>query len=210
MGKTIVFQGDSITDTGRCRQTREANTGLGSGYAYMTMAYLCYHEAEKNFRIYNRGTGGDRVVDLYARWKIDALNLKPDILSILVGVNDTWREAELQDGVEVERYEMIYRMMLEWTRRELPQVKLVLMEPFVLLTGSVNDKWLPEFTERQKIVKLLAEEFDAIFIPLQTLFNAAVQRVPDPAYWTVDGIHPTPQGHLMISEAWLNATKSIR
>lgn len=210
MGKKIVFQGDSITDTGRCRQTQEANIGLGSGYAYLIMAYLRYYQAENDFQIFNRGVGGDRIVDLYARWKIDALNLQPDILSILVGVNDTWREIELQDGVEAARYEMFYRMLLEWTRRELPQVKLVLMEPFVLLTGAVTAEWLQEIAARQKIVKELAGEFDAIFIPLQTLFDKALQRVPDPSYWTVDGIHPTAQGHQMICEAWLKATESIR
>ena len=174
------------------------------------MAYLLYHEAGTDFRIFNRGTGGDRIVDLYARWKIDALNLQPDILSILVGVNDTWREIELQDGVEVERYEMIYRMLLAWTRRELPQIKLVLMEPFVLLTGTVTAEWQPEIAARQKIVRDLAKEFDAIFIPLQALFEQAMRRVRDPAYWTVDGVHPTAQGHQMISEAWLKATEAIR
>lgn len=210
MSKTIVFQGDSITDTGRSRQILDANLGLGSGYAYMTMAYLLCHEPEKKFQIFNRGVGGDRVVDLYARWKIDTLNLRPDILSILVGVNDTWHEISFENGVEPERYEMIYRMMLEWTRKELPQTKLVLMEPFVLPVGVVTADWLPEIAARQNTVKKLANEFDAIFIPLQTLFDEALQKVSDPSYWSKDGVHPNPPGHLLISEAWLKATEAVR
>lgn len=210
MGKTIVFQGDSITETGRSYQEQPANYGLGSGYVYMTMAYLRYREPEQDFQCFNRGVGCSRVVDLYARWKADALNLKPDILSILIGINEFWREIDLHDGVDRERYEMFYRMLLEWTRRELPQVKFVLMEPFVLLTGAVTEQWLPEISARQKIVKELASEFDAVFIPLQSIFNEALNRVSDPAYWSRDGVHPTVPGHCLITEAWLKATEVIR
>ena len=210
MSKTIVFQGDSITDCGRSRQSVAANTGLGGGYAYMTAAYLLCSEPEKDYQIFNSGIGGDRVVDLYARWKVDTLNFKPDILSILVGVNDTWREVEQHDGVEIDRYEMFYRMLLEWTLRELPQIKLVLMEPFVLPTGVVSPQWMPEIAARQKIVRKLAFEFDAVFIPLQILFDEALKKQADPAYWTKEGVHPLAPGPQLISQAWLQGTKHIR
>ena len=176
MGKIILFQGDSITDAGRSREEVPANVGLGVGYPYLVSANLLYNDAELNWQIFNRGISGNRVVDLYARWKIDALNIKPDILSILIGVNDTWHEKARQNGVEVPRYEMIFRMLLEWTKQELPETKLVLMEPFVFLSEAVDETWLDEIAARRAVVKKLAEEFGAIFIPLQDMFNEALKK----------------------------------
>ena len=210
MGKVILFQGDSITDAGRSREDVPANVGLGVGYPYLVGADLLYHEAELDWQIFNRGISGNRVVDLYARWKIDALNIKPDILSILIGVNDTWHEKARQNGVEVPRYEMIYRMLLEWTRKELPETKLVLLEPFVFLSEVVEESWVEEIDARRAVVKKLAEEFGAIFIPLQGMFNEALKKNSNTLYWLRDGVHPTSAGHKLIAEAWLKATKGIR
>ena len=210
MGNVIVFQGDSITDVGRARDVADANLGMGSGYAFMTAAYLRCHDAARDWQVFNRGISGNRVVDLYARWKIDALNLKPDILSILIGVNDTWHEMARQNGVEVPRYEMIYRMLLEWTKKELPETKLVLLEPFVFLSEVVEESWVDEINARREVVKKLADEFGAIFIPLQTLFNEALKKNSSTTYWLRDGVHPTSAGHQLITEAWLKATEGIR
>ncbi len=137
--KKIFFQGDSITDAGRCRVNVDPNIKLGQGYAQLTAAKLLAEYPEKNLEIFNRGISGNRSVDLYARWKIDALNLKPDVLSILVGVNDTWHGKNKNNGVGIKRYERIYRELLTWTREVLPECKLVLCEPFVLLTGAVDE-----------------------------------------------------------------------
>ena len=210
MGKVILFQGDSITDAGRSREEVPANTGLGLGYPYLVSANLLYNDAELNWQIFNRGISGNRVVDLYARWKIDALNIKPDILSILIGVNDTWHEKARQNGVEVPRYEMIFRMLLEWTKQELPETKLVLMEPFVFLSEAVDETWLDEIAARRAVVKKLAEEFGAIFIPLQEMFNEALKKNDNTLYWLRDGVHPTSAGHQLIADAWLKATEGIR
>ena len=210
MGKVILFQGDSITDAGRSREEVLANVGLGVGYPYLVSANLLYNDAELNWQIFNRGISGNRVVDLYARWKIDALNIKPDILSILIGVNDTWHEKARQNGVEVPRYEMIFRMLLEWTKQELPETKLVLMEPFVFLSEAVDETWLDEIAARRVVVKKLAEEFGAIFIPLQEMFNEALKRNDNTLYWLRDGVHPTAAGHQLIADAWLKATEGIR
>ena len=210
MGKVILFQGDSITDAGRSREEVPANIGLGVGYPYLVSANLLYNDAELNWQIFNRGISGNRVVDLYARWKIDALNIKPDILSILIGVNDTWHEKARQNGVEVPRYEMIFRMLLEWTKKELPETKLVLMEPFVFLSEAVDETWLDEIAARRAVVKKLAEEFGAIFIPLQDMFNEALKKNDNTLYWLRDGVHPTAAGHQLIADAWLKATEGIR
>ncbi len=210
MGKTIVFQGDSITDAGRNYElTLPANQGMGIGYPFLAMAMLRTAEPEKNWQIFNRGISGHRIVDLYARWKRDALNLKPDILSILIGVNDTWHEESCQNGVEVPRYAQFYRMLLEWTRQVLPETKLILMEPYVLPFGVVQPSWIPEMEARRKVVKDLAAEFQTIFIPTQTILNEALKKAP-PEYWLKDGVHPTTAGHMLLAQAWIEATKTIR
>ena len=211
MSKVIVFQGDSITDAGANKDyaNLKANEGMGIGYPFLTMAALRLAEPEKDWQMYNRGISGHRVVDLYARWKRDALNLKPDILSILIGVNDTWHESAFQNGVEVPRYAKFYRMLLEWTREVCPDTKLVLLEPFVLPFGAVLPSWLPEMDERRAVVKELAKEFNTIFIPLQSILNDALKRAPQ-EYWLKDGVHPTTAGHALFSQVWIEATKGIR
>ena len=211
MANTIVFQGDSITDAGCSKDYANlaANEGMGSGYAFLTMAALRASEPEKNWQVYNRGISGHRVVDLYARWKRDALNLNPNILSILIGVNDTWHEYPGKNGVEVPRYAQFYRMLLEWTKQVLPETKLVLLEPFVLPFGAVQPNWVPEMDARREVVKELAKEFETIFIPTQSILNEALQKAPQ-EYWLCDGVHPTTAGHVLISQAWLKATEKIR
>ena len=211
MSKTIVFQGDSITDAGSNKDyaNLSANAGMGCGYAFLTMAALRLMEPEKDWQMFNRGISGNRVVDLYARWKRDALNLKPDILSILIGVNDTWHEYPGQNGVEVPRYAQFYRMLLEWTKQVLPETKLVLLEPFVLPFGAVQPNWIPEIDARRGVVKELSAEFKTVFIPTQTVLNDALKKAPQ-EYWLRDGVHPTPAGHALISQAWIEATKAIR
>ncbi|MBN2642285.1 MAG: SGNH/GDSL hydrolase family protein [Victivallales bacterium] len=204
LGKRILFQGDSITDCGRSRDCADANTALGPGYVNFIAGELLNRTPEKGLQIYNRGISGHRVVDLYARWKIDALNLKPDLISILIGVNDTWHGKNYDNGVEPERYQKIYRMLLEWTKAELPAVKLVLCQPFVLLTGAVSADWLPEVAHRGEIVKSLAEEFGAVYVPFQEVFSVAEKKAPA-NYWLGDGVHPTVAGHKLMAETWLEA-----
>jgi len=205
----ILFQGDSITDCGRGREIVDPNLQLGSGYANIAASQLLAKYPEKGLEFLNRGISGNRVVDLYARWKIDALNLKPDLISILIGVNDTWHEYGSQNGVEPDRYGEIYRMLLEWTKRELPNVKLVLMEPFCLVVGdTVKEHWLEEMAERAKIVKSLADEFGAVFVPLQDKLNTATAKAPA-SYWLRDGVHPAPAGCSLIADAWMNAVLTL-
>jgi lysophospholipase L1-like esterase len=205
----ILFQGDSITDAGRNREDLAPNCGgLGTGYPLLTAAKLLAENPADNFQIFNRGISGNRVVDLYARWKVDCLNMKPDVLSILIGVNDTWHEFGNRNGVEVPRYEKIYHSLLSWTKQELPDIKLVLCEPFVLVTGAVTEDWVPEINERRDVVKRMAAEFGAIFVPLQSAFDAAAKS-SSAEYWLRDGVHPTPAGHQLISDAWIKAVQGV-
>jgi lysophospholipase L1-like esterase len=200
----ILFQGDSITDTQRNREIAQPNygQGLGNGYANLVASTLLHRYPSLNLQFYNRGISGNRVVDLYARWRIDAINLRPTVISILIGVNDTWHRFGSDNGVEVGRYEQVYRMLLEYTRSQLPSVQLILCEPFVLLCGVVQPAWQEEMAARQTVVKRLSDDFDATFVPFQQAFDE-VANMPSPAYWLGDGVHPMPAGHHLMAEKWM-------
>ena len=199
----VLFQGDSITDCGRQLEFEqiEYNVGLGEGYARLICSDLRASRFQDNLNFLNRGISGNRVVDLYARWKVDCLNLKPDLISILIGVNDTWHTFMYNNGVEPKRFEQIYRMLLSWTKEILPQTTLVLMEPFVLPCGHVKPEWEAEMDIRRAMVKKMSLEFGTLFVPLQDQLNEkAVLTGPD--YWLPDGVHPSAAGHRLIADAW--------
>lgn len=207
---TVLFQGDSITDCGRatCGGAGFDNRGLGPGYPGMIAARLACDRPDVDWQFINRGISGNRIVDLYARWKADCINLAPDVLSILIGVNDTWHEVHYNNGVEVPRYARFYRELLTWTRDALPAVRFVLLDPFVCPHVSGRDAFVPELIDRRKVVAELAKEFNAVHIPLQDIFNEAFKRAPE-AHWSADGVHPTPAGHQLITDAWLKATPQL-
>jgi lysophospholipase L1-like esterase len=204
---TILFQGDSITDCGRGRDVAGANDshGLGRGYAMIAASAVLASRPADNVRVFNRGISGNRIVDLYARWREDALNLQPSVISILIGVNDTWHHFNRNAGVAVAKYERMYRALLQETREANPRIRFVLCEPFVLRCGVVKDEWIGEMNERRAIVKRLAGEFDAVFVPFQSAFDEAVRHAP-PEYWAGDGVHPSPAGHMLMARTWLKAT----
>ena len=205
-GSVILFQGDSITDGGRSRN-EDWNHVLGHGYAYMIAARLGADRPDKSFRFYNRGCSGHRVVDLYARWQEDTLNLKPDVISILVGVNDVGHGIWGNAGVSAERYEKVYQLMLEETVAALPKARLVLCEPFILPVGGVKDRWndwKAEIDKNRRTVALLARQFGAVHVPFQRVMDDACSKA-GPEYWLWDGVHPMPAGHELMARAWLSA-----
>lgn len=204
MIKTILFQGDSISDALRNRDfPPETGRDMGCGFVALTAGKLLAANLDNDLRCINRGNGGNRVVDLYSRWKIDALNLKPDMISILVGVNDSLHEFKRQNGVELPRFEQIYRMLLEWTRAELPEVRLVLCEPFCMESEEVSPEAVTDIAARGRIVEKLAAEFDAVFVPLQDVLNEAAEKAGDKFKILWDGVHPTLVGAQIISDQWL-------
>ena len=211
MSRTILFQGDSITDCGRARieitDPAYLRSGLGPGYPYLIAARLLCDRG-RDFNFYNFGISGNRVVDLYARWKADCINLRPDNLSILIGVNDTWHEKARQNGVEVPRYGQFYRMLLDWTLKELPEIKLVLLEPFVFPFGAVGEDWIEEIDQRREVVAGIAKDYGAVFVPLQSILNDALKVAPQ-EHWLADGVHPMPAGHQLIADAWLKAAAPL-
>lgn len=202
----ILFQGDSITDCGRSREADAINQGLGAGYAHAVASRLLADHPEQHYQCLNRGISGHRVVDLYARWKIDALNLKPDVLSMLIGINDIWHEFGSQNGVEADRFDQFYRMILDWTKQELPETQLILCEPFALGCGAVSAEWIPVLEERRAIVQQIAQDYGAIFVPFQSVFDQAVGQAPA-SYWLPDGVHPSSAGHQRMADAWIAAVR---
>jgi lysophospholipase L1-like esterase len=159
---------------------------------------------ERGLAFYNRGVSGNTVPDLAARWDDDTLALKPDVLSILIGVNDYWHTLDGSYHGTVEDYETGYAALLEHTKRALPAVRLVVLEPFVLRTGVVTDAWLPEFDRRRAAAHRVAQRAGATFIALHAMFAALARRAPA-AYWAADGVHPTPAGHEAIARLWMKS-----
>lgn len=205
----ILFQGDSITDGNRTRNN-DWNHVMGHGYAYIASSKLWYDYPEKSLQIFNRGISGNTVGDLQKRWQDDTIALEPTILCILIGINDVY--ALLNGyGEPITKFEERYRSLLAETTAKIPEIKLILMEPFILPVGQVlkeYDRWKEPTIARAAIVKNLAKEFKAIFIPLQSLFDEALNRAAA-NYWIWDGIHPMPAGHELISRAWLKAAKPL-
>jgi lysophospholipase L1-like esterase len=205
-GDVVVLQGDSITDAGRDKR-REDNTNdvraLGTGYAFFIAARLLAGHAEAGLKVYNRGISGNKVFQLADRWDKDCLALKPNVLSILIGVNDLWHTLDGNYNGTVEIYERDYRALLTRTQQALPGVRLVICEPFVLRCGAVNDKWFPTFDGYRAAARKVATDFRAIFVPFQTMFDEAVQSAP-PAYWAADGVHPTMAGASLMAQTWLD------
>lgn len=203
----ILFFGDSITDMGRNRNVQDGSVhGYGNGYVFLATSKLLAEDPTKHFVI-NRGIGGHRVVDLYARIKCDVWNEEPDLLSILIGINDIWHELGANhNGVDIERFEKVYRMMLDDTLQRLPKVKLMLLEPFVL-EGTATSEQIERFREvfeYAKVVRRIAEDYGAVFVPLQAEFDAAAARF-GASYYLPDGVHPSMAGATLIADNWYKA-----
>ena len=205
-GNVVLFQGDSITDAGRDKRNQVANEhkAFGRGYAWFAASQLLVSHPELELTIHNRGISGNKVHQLDARWDKDCLELKPDVLSVLIGVNDIWHGlAGRYDGT-VEIYETDFMKLLERTRKALPKVKFVVCEPFVLKCGAVTDKWFPEFDKYRASARKVSDEHGAVFVPFQSMFDEAVKIAP-PSHWAGDGVHPSQYGAALMANFWLKA-----
>lgn len=204
-GQTLLFQGDSITD---CHRTRGDDHSLGQGYAMMAAARLGAAYPHLGLRCLNRGISGNRVPDLLARWQEDCLDLRPDHLSLLIGINDTWRRYDSNDPTPAAQYAAHYRELLTLTRRALPQVHLILCEPFLLPCPADRLAWREDLDPKIDVVRTLAREFKATYIPFDGLFAAATSR-REPSYWAEDGVHPSLYGHALMADHWLRAIGAV-
>jgi lysophospholipase L1-like esterase len=205
-GSTILFQGDSITDGGRWKGN-DWNHIMGQGYAFIIAGKIGYKYPSQKYLFVNRGVSGNKVPDLEERWEDDTISIKPNILSILIGVNDTMADVSGKKEFSADSYLEGYRSLLQKTKEKLPETKLVIGEPFLLPVGSVRDKWVQyqeALTARQKIARQLAQEFNAAFVPYQELFTAGAKKYSEDA-WLWDGVHPMPAGHELMADAWIKA-----
>ncbi len=208
-GDVILFQGDSITDSGRKKDDNNYNnsTSLGNGYALQAAAELLFSEPGHDLKIYNKGISGNKVYQLADRWDKDCLDLKPAILSILIGVNDYWHMHDGKYNGTIDVYKNDFKKLLEKTKATLPDVKLIIGEPYAVKgIKAVDDSWYPAFNEYRMAAKEMADEFDAAFIPYQKVFDEAQKLAPG-SYWTADGVHPTLAGAKLMAHAWLKTVK---
>ena len=198
----ILFQGDSITDGNRGRNS-DPNHIHGHGYQYILASEILAENLGKNVTVYNRGISGNRIADLYARWIEDCLNLKPTILSILIGVNELIFQYDHNCGASPERFKKTYRTLIEEVLEKNPDTKIIIMEPFF---GKHREEAPGEYIKSnigfyQKASKEIAEEFNLIFVPLQEVFDEASKNCNIfELLW--DGVHPTTAGHQLIARQW--------
>jgi len=207
-GYTFLFQGDSITDGNRSRD-QDWNHVLGHGYVYLIASRLWYDHPDRQWQFINRGISGNKVTDLAMRWQQDTIDLIPQLLTILIGVNDVASMFTRENVVTPDVFREVYGGLLDRTRQQLPGTRIVLCEPFLLPVGKVKDNWedwAAEMNRRQQIVRELALKFNALFIPLQEEFNKACRKAR-PDHWIWDGIHPMPGGHELIARMWLREMK---
>ncbi len=200
----ILFQGDSITDGNRGRSS-DPNHILGHGYAFIIAAKYGAVFAEQNLTFMNRGISGNTVANLAQRWKKDTLDLKPEILSILIGVNDN------SANVPFDQYEQGYDKLLADARAANPNVRLVLCAPFTLPVGKKKanyEAWNDGIKKRQEIVAKLAQKYQAALVRFQPVFDAACKRAPA-EHWIWDGVHPTYSGHQLMADEWVRTVRAF-
>jgi len=203
-GSTVLFQGDSITDGDRYR---EDPVSLGRGYAMIAAGWFSALYPDRKIAFLNRGVSGDRTINLAQRWDEDCIALKPDWVSIMIGINDTWRRYDNDDPTPAEAYEAAYRDILERTRAA-GDARFILVEPFVLPWPSDRVQWREDLDPRIDVVHRLAQEFDAVLVTMDKVFAQSINGV-HPSFWALDGVHPTPAGHALMAQAWLRAVGAL-
>jgi len=211
-GATVLLQGDSITDAGRNKNINEANNqaALGRGYASLIAYHLLSRYPDKQLKLYNRGISGHKVPDLDARWDRDTIDLKPEVLSIMIGVNDYWHTVAFGKKYKgtVHDYKTGFNALLKRTKDALPDVQLVICEPFVVRDEARTTRadWFPEFAERQAVAKEAAQSFGAVWVPFQSMFDHAVAAGTENKHWSGDAIHVNANGAALMAMRWLGET----
>lgn len=203
----VLFYGDSITDAGRDIVMEDS---LGQGYPLLLAAELGMTQPGRH-AFFNRGISGNQVTDLLARLQRDVLDAQPDVLSVLVGINDVAYAGEDPEGRRLAAFIEVYDRMLKKARAENPGLRLLLMAPFVLKGSATGLHW--EMFERQtaryaRAVQDLAAAHQAVFVPLQAAFDEALQQAPA-SHWLRDGVHPSPAGHALIAREWKNGLNQL-
>lgn len=206
----ILFLGDSITDMHRNRETEFFYDSYGFAYPLFVEGELAI-KYPKQFEVLNKGISGNRVVDLYSRIKIDCWNHKPDVVSIFIGVNDVWHGLfeEIGNGVDIERFEKVYRMLIDDTKKALPCAKFILVAPFFLEGGATNER-MDEFVNIYKyadVVRKIANDYGFPIVDLQEKFTSLAKN-NGASHYLYDGVHPTIAASKIIADEWLEVFNS--
>lgn len=193
-GNTVLFQGDSVTDCGR---KNPGSNELGQGYAFMASGIYKALNPEKDVTFINRGNSGNRVANLLDRWQEDCIDLEPDVITILIGINNVWRGYDSGDPTPLEVFEEQYRKLIEWTKK-MTRAEIILLEPFVLPVPEDRKEWRKDLDPKLDVIRRIAGDFELTSIPLDWVFTEAIQNV-NPEYWAPDGVHPSLAGHGLIA-----------
>lgn len=201
---TVLFQGDSITYAGR---SYEDDRNLGMGYAMMASAWFSAMHPELEVKFLNRGCSGDTTLRLKQRWQKDCIDLQPDVVSILIGINDTWRRYDSNEPTSLEEFRSNYDCMLGEIKSRL-SARIIMCEPFLLASDMRKLAWREDLDPKIDAARELAREYGAVYIPFDGIFAAAsTRRIPE--YWAADGIHPTHAGHALMARHWLEAVNAL-
>ncbi len=200
VGARVLFQGDSITDCGR---SREDLNNLGQGYASMVAGQLSLRHPDHGLTFINRGISGNRIYDLETRWLKDCIDLAPDFVSILIGINDTWRFFDSNVESPIAEFESCYRRLLDALINEAG-ARVMILEPFVLPVPADRIAWRADVDPRIEAVRRVAHDYDTLYIPLDKTFNDMYTDHPRTS-WAGDGVHPSPAGHALIAQEWTKA-----
>ena len=202
----VLFQGDSITDCGR---DRNDITSLGNGYPQIVANIYRTMFPKRNITFINKGISGNRVRDLLARYDEDFLAIKPDFISILIGINDVWRAFDRNDPCPLERFEQEYDLLLTKIRTDMPDTKIMVISPFVLHSLPDRETWQPDLDPKIEVCEKLAAKHNCIYLPMQSIFNKAVKRDYTPKELAEDGVHPTHFGHAYIAAEYLKKLRIL-
>lgn len=198
--KVVLFQGDSITDCGR---DREDIKSLGGGYVNIIRAQYYARNPHCKTVFINKGIGGNKTGDLFNRWDEDCIDLKPDLLTVFVGINDTSRSDENENSDFIKYYTGFLDRAVNET-----EAKIILMEPFVLPVNEERASRRPKLDFKIDIVRKLAHKYNTNLIPLDGIFNSA-SALKGYEFWAVDGVHPTAAGHALIAQEWFRELERL-
>lgn len=199
----ILFQGDSITDAGRDKNDFH---NMGPGYPGYAASLISQRHPEEEFEFINLGIGGHQTADLCNRWREDCTELMPDVVSVLIGINDVWHRAETRQWLDDSIFEKNYRFLLDEIK-EKTDAKIIMLEPFLLYTKD-KDFFREDLNTKIDIVRALAREYADAYIPLDGIFAAASVKAA-PSFWAEDGVHPSDNGARLIARHYADAFDTL-
>jgi lysophospholipase L1-like esterase len=205
-GDVVLFQGDSITD---CCWDRQDPTSLGNGYpSKIARIYDNLFPGHK-VTFVNKGISGNRSKDIVNRYESDIKEIKPDFISILVGINDVWRKYDRNDPTSTEEFEENYSTILKDIKRDLPDTKIMIIEPFLLHTDADKIKWHETLDPMIGVVRKLAHEYADYFLPMDGIYQCYINKGISEAILAWDGVHPTEQSHAIIAYEYMKLLEII-